>query len=75
MDKVSQAYLMGIRDEREILEAEIAAGETDLPKLAEDMLASVKRTLAQGFAGEMAQYMRGSRDFWANQVKKHRKGN
>lgn len=66
---VTEAYLMGIRDERQILKAEIAAGETDLLGFSRSMLASVEATRKQGFGGEMAEYMKGSRDFWRNQVK------
>lgn len=68
---VSQSYLDGIRDERAILRQAIADGETDLAALARDMLDNINRTIAQGWSGEMAEYMRGSRDFWRNQVKKY----
>lgn len=68
---VSQSYLDGIRDERAVLRQAIADGETDLAALARDMLDNISRTIAQGWSGEMAEYMRGSRDFWRNQVKKY----
>lgn len=68
---VSQSYLDGIADERAILRQAIADGETDLAALARDMLDNINRTIAQGWSGEMAEYMRGSRDFWRNQVKKY----
>lgn len=68
---VSQSYLDGIADERAILRQAIADGETDLAALARDMLDNINRTIARGWSGEMAEYMRGSRDFWRNQVKKY----
>lgn len=68
---VSEAYLLGIRDEREILNAEKASGERDLAALAREMHESCDRTLRQGFSGEMGDYMRGGRDFWRNQIKIH----
>jgi hypothetical protein len=69
---VSQAYLMGIHDERELLQQERDEFARDPLGFASEMLASAQLTLAQGFSGEMAEYMRGSRDFWANQVRNHR---
>lgn len=68
MKPVSAAYLLGIRDERQLLNAEKAKGE-DLAILARDMLANIEATLREGFGGEMAQYMRGGRDFWRNQIR------
>lgn len=68
MKTVSQAYLLGICDERQILNAEKAKRE-DLTQLARDMLANIERTLRQGFSGEMAEYMRGGRDFWRLQLR------
>lgn len=68
---VSQSYLDGIQDERAILRQAIADGETDLAGFARDMLDNINRTIAQGWSGEMAEYMRGSRDFWRNQAKKY----
>lgn len=68
---VTQAYLLGIRDEREMLKSAIRHGERDLQRLSREMLANIELTRAQGFSGEMADYMRGGRDFWRNQLKKH----
>lgn len=71
MQTVSQSYLDGISDERAILRQAIADGETDLAGLARDMLDNINRTIARGWSGEMAEYMRGSRDFWRHQLKKY----
>lgn len=67
--EVHESYLMAISDERAILRQAILDGE-NIPQLARDMLANCKATLAKGWSGDMAQYMRGSVDFWSNQVKK-----
>jgi hypothetical protein len=64
---ISQAYLLGIQDERALLRDLQSRGEYDAHLDAPAMLAA-ERTLARGFAGAMAEYMRGSRDFWRNQV-------
>ena len=68
---VTDTYLMAITDERAVLKQAIADGETDLAQLARDMLANIEATYARGWSGEMAEYMRGSRDFWRNQAKKY----
>lgn len=70
MKEVSSSYIMALTDERAILKEAIAAG-ANIAELARDMLASIERTRAMGWSGEMADYMRGSVDFWTNQVKKH----
>lgn len=67
---VSQAYLMGLSDERGLLRDMVKRGE-NLATEAPAMLASVESTLARGFSGDMAEYMRGSRDFWRHQCKLH----
>jgi hypothetical protein len=66
---IHEAYLLAITDERAILRKAMQDGE-DIPSLASEMLESCKRTMAQGWAGDMAHYMRGSRDFWQTQVNK-----
>lgn len=71
MQTVTSSYLDGIRDERDLLRQCIADGEPDLAALARDMLDNIERTIEQGWSGPMADYMRGSRDFWRNQIKKH----
>lgn len=70
MKEVSSSYIMALTDERAILKEAIAAGD-DIAQLARDMLTSAKRVRAQGWSGDMADYMRGSVDFWTNQVKKY----
>jgi hypothetical protein len=66
---LSQAYFMGIRDERALMREMQARGEYEPKRDAPAMLDTIQRTLAQGYAGEMADYMRGGRDFWRNQCK------
>ena len=68
---VSSTYLMALTNGRAVLKQAIADGETDLAQLARDMLANIETTYARGWSGEMAEYMRGSRDFWLNQVNKY----
>ena len=68
---VSQSYLDGVADERAFLRRAIADGEADLAGLAREMLDTINRAVARGWSGEIAEYMRGSRDFWRNQVKKY----
>lgn len=68
---VTAAYLMGIKDERELLQQERDEFTNDPLGFSRDMLASARLTLNQGFSGDMAEYMRGSRDFWSNQVRKY----
>lgn len=70
MKEVSSSYIMALTDERAILKEAIAAG-VNIADLARDMLASIERTRAMGWSGDMADYMRGSVDFWTNQAKKH----
>ena len=67
---VTQAYLLGIRDERALMREMQARGEYDPAIDAPAMLASVQRTKARGFSGDMAEYMRGGIDFWRGQVAK-----
>jgi hypothetical protein len=69
-DIVHEMYMEALRDERAILKRAIAEGD-NIAELAREMLDNCKRTLARGWSGDMAHYMRGSRDFWANQVKIH----
>ena len=66
---VTASYLLGIRDERALLREMVARGD-DLAREAPAMLASIEATLARGFSGETAEYMRGGRDFWRNQCAK-----
>lgn len=70
MKTVHQSYLMALTDERAILKQAIADGE-DIATLARDMLANCNATLRKGWSGDMLQYMRGTRDFWALQASKY----
>lgn len=67
MKTVSESYLMGIREGREYL-------KRFTPNLqdARDVLANIESTLRWGFSGggEVADMLRGERDFWRNQIKK-----
>jgi hypothetical protein len=65
---VTQAYLLGIRDEREFFSSLPPAERIADASLYLD---NIERTLNEGFSGDMAEYMRGSRDFWRNQIRKH----
>ena len=67
-DTVHAAYLMALRDERETLNDMKARGE-NVAIEARAMLATCEACLKQGFGGDMLEYMRGSRDFWRNQIK------
>jgi hypothetical protein len=69
MKTVSHAYLLGLRDERQLLKAEQAKGLQCLAGFAREILTNIESTLRQGFSGEMAEYMRGGRDFWRQQLK------
>ncbi|MEO5867233.1 MAG: hypothetical protein ABIQ19_09000 [Sphingomonas sp.] len=65
MQQFSDTYLMGIREGREYL-------NRFRPNLAEarDVLANIECTLRRGFGREVAEMLRGERDFWRNQIKK-----
>lgn len=66
---VSEAYLLGIKDERALMNETKARGELDLA-MAKGMLATIEACLARGFAADMGDYMRGGRDFWRLQIKR-----
>lgn len=66
---VSEAYLLGVKDERALLNESKARGEFDLA-MAQGMLATIEACLKRGFSADMGDYMRGGRDFWRLQVKK-----
>lgn len=65
---VTGAYVMGVRDEREFFNSLAPSERIADAKLYLD---NIERTLGEGFSGEMAEYMRGGRDFWRNQIRKH----
>jgi hypothetical protein len=60
-NKHTEAYIMGIKEGRELLKAN---PDIDI----EAVIANIKSTL-QGFTGEVAEMLRGERDFWINQLK------
>lgn len=66
---VTQAYLLALSDERALLRDMAARGD-DLAIEAPAMLASAKAQQGRGYAGDMADYIRGSVDFWRNQCAK-----
>lgn len=63
MSEVSAAYLMGIKEGRAFLKA---FPDTNPAHEYE----ACRTMLAQGFSGDMAEFIRGERDFWKNQIKK-----
>jgi hypothetical protein len=62
MSTVTQAYLMGICEGREFLKR---FPDSD----SQHEYEACCRTLREGFSGEMAEFMRGERDFWKNRIK------
>lgn len=69
---ISQSYLDGIVEGRQLLKAWQAEGFTDIPALAQASLESLNRLCTMYDAtNPVGQMMRGERDFWRNQIKKH----
>ena len=72
MQTVTESYLDGIRDGRAILKAWQAEGLVDVLALARASIDNLTRTCRQFDAQlPVGQYLRGERDFWRNQIKKH----
>jgi hypothetical protein len=73
MKTYTEAYIMGMTDERKLLREDIARPDWDgnLYNHALAMLQTCERLCKQGFGGNMAEYNRGARDFWRHQVKIH----
>jgi len=68
--KVSEAYLLGIKEGRDNLRWLKSQGEeVDYDRMIE-LLENIKAVLRMGFPDEMADFLRGERDFWKNQIKK-----
>ena len=63
MNQVSEAYLLGIREGREFLKRFPDSN----PRHEYEACC---RTLREGFSGDMAEFMRGERDFWKNRIKR-----
>lgn len=66
----TQAYLIGITEGRKAKRRyERDCGPMDRATVARNLETS-QELCAQGFAGEMLDFLRGERDFWKNQVQK-----
>ncbi len=68
MQQVSEAYLLGIREGRQLLSAVMASDPGD-PGFWREYMASLARPMP-GFSGDMAQFIKGQRDFARNWLKK-----
>lgn len=69
-DTVTDAYIMGIQEAREI-KRELEANGIDLNASQIEHLIATEKELCALFAGtELAGLYRGSRDFWKLQLKK-----
>ena len=67
---VTHAYLMGIREARSMyrqLQADCGAVDVET---ARAMLANACQCLEMGFKGDIADSIKGERDFWRGQVKR-----
>lgn len=71
MKTVSHAYLLGIREGRELLNSIVGRGETVTLSDARSIVSTLEALLKESFASEMADTFRGERDFWRNQIKIH----
>lgn len=65
MQTVTDSYLMGIREGREYLKRYNPTADE-----AREVLANIESTLRRGFGSEVAEMLRGERDFWRNQLAK-----
>lgn len=70
MQTYSTAYIAAIADERAMLRAMQERGEYDAASDAPGFLANCEATLRRGFSGELADSLRGARDFWRGQCAK-----
>lgn len=60
----TEAYIMGIKEGRQLLTANPDYTREDIQAI----IANIKSTL-RGFSGDVAEMLRGERDFWVNQLK------
>lgn len=68
MKTITAEYLAGIIDGRQLLNEAKARGEYNR-EFAAGALASTEATLSRGgWAAEIADHLRGERDFWRGQV-------
>ncbi len=65
MKTTTQAYIMGIKEGRAMLTATPDLDRADMI----DILDNITSTLKRGFSGDVADMLRGERDFWKNQLK------
>lgn len=65
---VTQAYLMGIGEGRAMWRQLESEGRANL-ETARECLGHVRECLGMGFAGDVAEMMRGERDFWNQRIK------
>jgi hypothetical protein len=67
---VTHAYLLGIREARSMYrQLQADCGRVDLT-IARAMLDNACQCLAMGFSGDVADSIKGERDFWRGQVKR-----
>lgn len=62
---ISQAYILGIKEGRALLKANPDFNRDDMMAI----LDNIKSTLKMGFASDVAEMLRGERDFWKHQLK------
>jgi hypothetical protein len=65
MKPITQAYIMGIKEGRALLTACPGLDRVEIL----DILDNITSTLKRGFSGDVADMLRGERDFWKNQLK------
>lgn len=68
MKPVSQAYILGIKEGRALLTATPDLDRADILDIIDNLTSTIKR----GFSGDVADMLRGERDFWKNQLKSHK---
>lgn len=62
---ITQAYIMGIKEGRSMLQSNPDFTLDDMRQCAENC-----KRLARDFSGELKDVFRGERDFWKHQIKK-----
>ena len=65
MKNPTQAYIMGIKEGRALLTATPSLDRVDIMDIIDNLTSTLKR----GFSGDVADMLRGERDFWKNQLK------
>ncbi len=65
---VTHAYVMGIGEGRAMWQRLDREGRANLES-ARECLGHVRECLGMGFAGDIAEMMRGERDFWLQRIK------